>query len=106
MARIDTRHPVLFDRATEHIYAMIQIEICRQLSLYAASKALGFDAFELEVWKCNSDFLTVGELNVPAKAVAVVKADEYGQQRVSVAVVISQQDREVSRFEVGVQRIT
>lgn len=106
MARIDTRHPVLFDRATEHIYAMIQIEICRQLALYAASKALGFDAFELEVWKCDSTFLTVGELNIPAKAVATVKADEYGQQRVSVSVVISQQDREISNFEVGVRRIT
>ncbi|MFC5741322.1 AfsA-related hotdog domain-containing protein [Dyella tabacisoli] len=104
-ARIDTRHPVLFDRSTEHIYAMIQIEVCRQLALYAASKALGIEAFDLEVWKCDSTFLTVGELNLPARVQATVKADDSGTHRASVSLAISQQDRQISVFEVGVRPI-
>jgi len=105
IARIDTRHPVLFDRSTEHIYAMIQIEVCRQMALYASAKLLGIDAFELEVWKCDSSFLTVGELHLPAKVRATVRADALDAHRAFVSLTISQHDVQVSVFEVGVRRI-
>ncbi|WP_426701334.1 AfsA-related hotdog domain-containing protein [Rhodanobacter sp. Col0626] len=105
MARIDTRHPVLFDRATEHIYAMIQIEVCRQLALYAVSHTFEVDAFELDVWKCKSTFDTVGELQLPARATASVQVHDREQLSATVSLTISQQGRKVSVFEVGVRRM-
>lgn len=105
MARIDTRHPVLFDRATEHIYAMIQIEVSRQLALYAVADTLGVDAVELDVWKCHSTFETVGELQLPTKAEARVQVDQRDQLNATVFITISQQDRAISIFEVGVRRM-
>lgn len=105
MARIDTRHPVLFDRATEHIYAMIQIEVSRQLALYAAARTFGVDAFELDVWKCKSTFETVGELQLAARAMAEVRVDDKDRLSATVFVTISQQDRNISIFEVGVRRM-
>lgn len=105
MARIDARHPVLFDRATEHIYAMIQIEVCRQMALYAASQVLGIEAMNLEMWRCDSSFLTIGELQIPAKVLATVKLDDAAKDHAVVSLVIDQQDRHVSAFEVGVRRI-
>ncbi len=105
MARIDTRHPVLFDRATEHIYAMIQIEVCRQLSLYAVSHIFEVDAFELDVWSYKSTFSAVGELQVPAKATASVKVHDPEQLTATVSLTILQQEREVSTFEVSVRRM-
>lgn len=103
MARIDTRHPVLFDRATEHIYAMIQIEVSRQLALYVMAHTLGVDAFELDVWKCKSTFETVGELQLPAKATANLQVHDRDRPSATVLVTISQQGRKVSIFEVGVR---
>ncbi len=105
MARIDTRHPVLFDRATEHIYAMIQIEVARQLALYATAHTFGAEAVALDVWKCTSTFETVGELQLPAKAVAKVTVDDREQHKATVSITISQQGRAISIFEVGVQRM-
>jgi 2-oxo-3-(phosphooxy)propyl 3-oxoalkanoate synthase len=105
MARIDTRHPVLFDRSTEHIYAMIQIEVCRQLSLYAASHAFEVDALELDIWKCKSTFNTVGELQLPTTASATIKVHDREQLTATVLLKILQQGREVSFFEVGVRRM-
>jgi hypothetical protein len=104
-ARIDTRHPVLFDRATEHIYAMIQIEVCRQLALYATSRAFGVDALELDVWKCKSSFNTVGELQLATKVVATIQIDDPARLSATVQLAISQQDREVSVFSVSVRRM-
>jgi hypothetical protein len=106
MARIDTRHPVLFDRATEHIYAMIQIEVSRQLALYAMARVFDVDAVELDVWKCKSTFATVGELQLPTKATANVRVDDRDQLSATVFVTISQQDRKISIFEVGLRRMT
>jgi hypothetical protein len=105
-ARIDTRHPVLFDRATEHIYAMIQIEVSRQLALYAVARTFGVEAFELDVWKVKSTFETVGELQLAARAMANVRVDDSDRLSATVSVTISQQDRAISIFEVGVRRMT
>lgn len=104
MARIDTRHPVLFDRATEHVYAMIQIEVARQLGLYAVAHQLGIEAADLEVWHCQSTFITVGELQIPAKARAKITIDDAKQGQATVSLTISQEDREISVFELGVRR--
>lgn len=104
-ARIDTRHPVLFDRATEHIYAMIQIEVSRQLALSATARTFGVDAFELDIWKCKSTFDTVGELQLSARATADVRVDDGDGLNATVFVTISQQDRNISTFEVGVRRM-
>jgi hypothetical protein len=106
LARIDTRHPVLFDRATEHIYAMIQIEVSRQLALYAVADMFGVNAVELDVWKCKSTFETVGELQLQTKATANVQVDDRDQLSATVSITISQQDRAISIFEVGVRRMT
>lgn len=106
LARIDTRHPVLFDRATEHIYAMIQIEVARQLALYATARTLGVDAFELDVWKCKSTFDTVGELQLTATAIGTVEVDDQDSSSATVFVTLSQQDRNISSFEVSVRRRT
>ena len=106
MARIDTRHPVLFDRATEHIYAMIQIEVSRQMALYAMARIFDVDAVELDVWKCKSTFETVGELQLPTKATANVRVDDRDQLNATVFVTVSQQDRTISTFEIGVRRMT
>ncbi|KQV52514.1 hypothetical protein ASC93_04385 [Massilia sp. Root335] len=106
MARIDTRHPVLFDRATEHIYAMIQIEVSRQMALYAMARIFDVDAVELDVWKCKSTFETVGELQLPTKATANVRVDDRDQLNATVFVTVSQLDRTISTFEIGVRRMT
>jgi len=106
MARIDTRHPVLFDRATEHIYAMIQIEVSRQMALYAMARVFDVDAVELDVWKCKSTFATVGELQLPTRATANVRVDDRDRLSATVFVTITQQDRTISSFEVGVRCMT
>jgi hypothetical protein len=105
MARIDTRHPVLFDRATEHIYAMIQIEVSRQLALYAMADTFAVDALALDVWKCKSTFETVGELQLPTKATAKVQVDAKDQLSATVSITLWQQERAISIFEVGVRRM-
>lgn len=106
VARIDTRHPVLFDRATEHIYAMIQIEVGRQLALCATARTFGVDAVDLDVWKCKATFETVGELQLTARALANVRVDDGDPASATVFVTLSQQDRTISSFEVGVRRRT
>lgn len=104
-ARIDTRHPVLFDRATEHIYAMIQIEVARQLALYATARTFGVAACDLDVWKCKSTFETVGELQLATQAVARIAVDQNDPLAVTVCVTLSQQDRNISTIEAGVRRM-
>lgn len=104
-ARIDTRHPVLFDRATEHIYAMIQIEVSRQLALYAAARTFGVDALLLDTWSVRSSFETVGELQLATQAEARVRVDDGDAVAATVFVTLSQQDRNISTFEVGVRRM-
>ena len=105
LARIDTRHPVFFDRATEHIYAMIQIELCRQMSLYVASKILYVSSFELEIWECDSKFLAIGELNIDAKVSAIVVMHDVAESSAIISLKIIQQKREISVFEVSVRRV-
>lgn len=105
MARIDTRHPVLFDRSTEHIYGMIQIEVGRQLALYAAANMLDVDAMDLEVWQCKTTFTTIGELEIPAKAEASVQINDHSKNKATVSLSIAQQDRKISEFTLEVRAI-
>lgn len=104
-ARIDTQHPVLFDRTTEHIYAMIQIEVCRQLALYAVSKTLGVTAAELDLHEILASFDTIGELQLPASAFAEVKIIDPATGDVRVAATLKQQGRSISVFDIGIRRL-
>lgn len=96
-ARIDPRHPALFDRASaDHIYAMTQLEAARQLAIYAASNAANVSAFRLVVSSCDASFVSIGELNVRTDAYACVssKAAEH-----IVDVSLKQADRTISKFQ-------
>lgn len=106
LARIDTRHPVLFDRATEHIYAMIQIEVARQLALVAVADTFQVDALQLDVCKCSATFQTVGELQLPTMAAAKVQVDDRQQLSASVLITLTQQERTISIFEIALRRMS
>ncbi|WP_175772857.1 AfsA-related hotdog domain-containing protein [Paraburkholderia phenazinium] len=103
VARVDIRHPVLFDHSIDHIYAMVQTEASRQLALYAAADVLDVTAFDLEVGNCIAKFISVGEFDVETKLVATVSVVPNGLA--DVTVVISQNDRTVSRFSLNVRPV-
>ncbi|MFI7221288.1 AfsA-related hotdog domain-containing protein [Micromonospora maritima] len=64
-ARVDRRHPVLFDHPIDHVYAMVQLETCRQLSLFVQSRHDGVAASEVEVSGFAVRFESVAELDLP-----------------------------------------
>lgn len=93
----DIRHPVLFDHPIDHIYAMVQLEACRQLALFAESRRTGKQATELEMSSCTAVFVSVAEFDLPTELSATYLADG------SVGIGLHQGEREVSRFTVSVK---
>lgn len=65
LARIDSRHPVLFDHLIDHVYAMVQLEACRQLGLHVHARAAGVAPAEIELAGFTAEFHTVAELDLP-----------------------------------------
>ncbi|WP_025805327.1 AfsA-related hotdog domain-containing protein [Pseudomonas chlororaphis] len=105
-ARIDPRHPVLFDRPTaDHIFAMIQLEASRQLAIYSAAKSLNVDPFKLKVNRCEAVFQSMGELNTPTTLHAEVSNNRDGRSGAHVDIQIIQGERSVSTFQIGVIEI-
>jgi 2-oxo-3-(phosphooxy)propyl 3-oxoalkanoate synthase len=65
LARVDRRHPVLFDHPIDHVYAMIQLEASRQLAVYAHTERTSQLAEEIELCAVDSRFISVAELDLP-----------------------------------------
>ncbi|MEK3885140.1 AfsA-related hotdog domain-containing protein [Paenibacillus sp. PL2-23] len=65
IARVDTRHPVLFDHPIDHVYAMVQLEVSRQLAIYIDAKMRNVSPEELEVFAFKAKFTSVAELDLP-----------------------------------------
>ncbi|MFM0522379.1 MULTISPECIES: AfsA-related hotdog domain-containing protein [Caballeronia] len=104
LARFDPRHPVLFDRPTaDHIFAMMQLESCRQLALYTVARTLRIDAFALAVSSCNAVFMSMCEVNLPVRLRATLSVDHVKSGRTNVDIQLEQQSRIVSRFKLDVQ---
>ncbi|HCI1651759.1 TPA: hypothetical protein NOE00_002109 [Pseudomonas aeruginosa] len=106
LARIDPRHPVLFDRPTaDHIFAMVQLEASRQLAIYSAARSLGADPFKLKVIRCDAMFQSMGELNTPTILHAQVTKDKDQAFGAQVAIQIAQGERSVSKFHIAVLEV-
>ncbi|WP_273828470.1 AfsA-related hotdog domain-containing protein [Pseudomonas chlororaphis subsp. aureofaciens] len=106
VARIDPRHPILFDRPTaDHIFAMIQLEASRQLSVYSAAKSLNVNPFKLKVIRCDALFQSMGELNTPTILHAELSTNRGGRSGARVDIQIMQGERSVSTFQVEILEI-
>lgn len=106
LGRFDPRHPVLFDRPTaDHIFAMTQLEACRQLAIYAVAKSLDSDPFQLKVSSCSVIFQSMGELNIPTELHAEVLTANRCDRGATVEISVRQPGRVVSTFQVGVSKL-
>jgi 2-oxo-3-(phosphooxy)propyl 3-oxoalkanoate synthase len=97
-ARVDRRHPVLFDHPIDHVYAMVQLEACRQLGLYAHAAKSGFAAGDLELAGFSSRFVSVAELDLPLTITDDCTAAAGGTAESNHKVRLTQGDRLVSEF--------
>jgi hypothetical protein len=102
--RADLRHPVLFDHPADYIFAMVQLEASRQLSLVAAARRLGLPATRLEMWAVAAQYLSVAEFDLPtvlyAKFAAPPVADQFDLR---LDIDAFQQGRRVSTFRLSVR---
>ncbi len=100
-ARADLRHPVLFDHPIDHVYAMVQLEACRQLALYAHARTSGSAADELELSGCSARFHSVAEFEVPlclTDESPAEASDESGERQHEIR--LQQGERLVSEFRL------
>lgn len=99
---VDLRHPVMFDHPADYIFAMVQLEATRQLSLVAASRRLAVPATRLEMSSVTAEYLAVAEFDLPTVLRATfVEAD--GEPAPRFTVTAEQQGRRVSAFELTVR---
>ncbi|HEX6358892.1 AfsA-related hotdog domain-containing protein [Actinophytocola sp.] len=102
--RADLRHPVMFDHPADYIFAMVQLEATRQLSLVAASRRLGLPATGLEMCGVTAEYLAVADFDLPTVLHARLSAEQPdGTGHVRFDVDAIQQDRRVSSFELTVR---
>ncbi|MDG4810867.1 AfsA-related hotdog domain-containing protein [Micromonospora sp. WMMD1120] len=103
--RADIRHPVLFDHPIDHLYAMVQMEACRQLSLLAGARRLGVPATDLEMCGVSAEFVSVAEFDLPTvvRARMAEPVTTEGRTRLSVELEITQGERLVSTFTLAVR---
>ncbi|WP_329044075.1 hypothetical protein OG738_23340 [Amycolatopsis sp. NBC_01488] len=102
LVHVDLRHPVLFDHPADYIFAMVQLEAARQLSLVAASRRLAVPATRLELSSVTAEYLAVAEFDLPT----VLRArfvEAAGEPHPRLAVTAEQQGRRVSVFELTVR---
>lgn len=102
VARVDIRHPVLFDHSIDHIYAMVQTEAARQLALYAVAQRQGMSSLLLEVSRCTARFESVGEFDLETRLVAQINP-ETQDTACSVSVVLMQGQRRISTFQMDIR---
>jgi hypothetical protein len=104
--RADLRHPVMFDHPADYIFAMVQLEAARQLSLVAASARLGLPATRLEMCGVTAKYLAVAEFDLPtvlhARFATAHAADEPG---VRLEIDATQQGRRVSTFVLSARPV-
>ena len=102
--RADIRHPVLFDHPIDHIYAMVQLEACRQLSLFAYAGEFGVAASDVQLCAASASFLSVAEFDMPTvlHAVCGEPVDTGQGTELPLRIEIRQKDRLVSEFAVTV----
>lgn len=99
--RADLRHPVMFDHPADYVFAMVQLEASRQLSLVAASRRLGVPATSLEMCEVSAEYPSVAEFDLPTVLHATF-ADSTGLR---LDIEASQHGRPVSAFGVSVRPI-
>ena len=99
-ALVDQRHPVLFDHPIDHVYAMVQIEACRQLGLLAVAADTRRPVSELRLRSVAAGYTSVAEFDLPTELVAALEPAGDGTR---VTVVVAQGEREASRLtlEIG-----
>jgi hypothetical protein len=98
--RADLRNPVMFDHPADYIFAMVQMEAVRQLSLVAASRHLDVPAVKLQMSAVHARYLAVADYDLTATLHLRFVPDD---SVVRVEVDVTQQGRKVSAFEVKVR---
>lgn len=102
--RADLRHPVMFDHPADYIFAMVQLEAARQLSLVVASDRLGVPATELEMHGVAAEYHAVAEYDLHTELRATVGDDEAADDRhLRITIETIQQGRTVSSFDLSVR---
>lgn len=102
--RGDLRHPVMFDHPADYIFAMVQLEAARQLSLVAAAQRLDVPATGLEMYAVAAEYIAVAEFDLTTELRATFPdRNPEGDQHLRVDVEALQQDRRVSAFELSVR---
>jgi 2-oxo-3-(phosphooxy)propyl 3-oxoalkanoate synthase len=99
----DLRHPVMFDHPANYVFAMVQLEAARQLSLLAAADELGVPAADLEMHAVSAEYFAVAEFDLTTELRATVTENIPDQQRIKLDITAYQQDRRVSAFELSVR---
>lgn len=103
-AVIDIRHPVLFDHAIDHVYAMVQLEACKQLAIVSVSRKTGCLPSSLAVTGCSASFESTGEFDLDLELIAYPDLDSKRENCHVVRISIVQQGRSVSGFELSIER--
>jgi hypothetical protein len=101
--RGDLRHPVMFDHPADYIFAMVQLEAARQLSLVAASERLGVPATDLEMHAVSAEYKAVAEFDLETELRATFSDLEDTGDRQLLRIETRQQGRTVSVFELSVR---
>lgn len=108
VARIDIRHPVLFDHSIDHVYAMVQLEACRQLSLAAAAHRWSVPAAGLEMSACSAAFTSVAEFELATELhgrCIDTGAGAGGRPATTMRIEVTQGSRVASTFTVTVRPV-
>ncbi|MGH3756290.1 AfsA-related hotdog domain-containing protein [Actinophytocola sp.] len=104
LIRADLRHPVMFDHPADYIFAMVQLEACRQLSLVAASRRLAVPATRLEMCGVTAEYRAVAEFDLPTVLHARFSATPAADRSyLRLDVDATQQGRVVSTFGMSVR---
>lgn len=102
---VNLEHPIYFDHPIDHIYAMVQIEICRQFAFYIFSKKFNIPASHLEMTSCSAEFQSIAEFDLETKISTTLPSkinNASGFKEINIK--INQGSRLVSFFNVQVNR--
>ncbi|MEU8541151.1 AfsA-related hotdog domain-containing protein [Streptomyces sp. NPDC048717] len=99
---VDREHPGLFDHPLDHISGALMFEAFRQTALYAASEVHGLAPRGLAVTSVATEFLRVGEFELPTDCKARVGA--LGEDGVLVTMDLVQEEHTIATARLGLER--
>lgn len=101
---VDQDHPGLFDHPLDHVPGAVMFEAIRQSALVAAHEVFGLSPHRLVMVSCATEFVSIGELELPTDCEVTTATSECGNQ-LAFAASLHQEGRVIASSTVTLQRI-